>query len=346
MGLPPGRRRQRAIVPSLNVNPLSPEGDASRSNTAVSDVLPIDAHIASTASAVSDTPSQSIAFAPEPFAIGDLQGCCNALERLIEKIDADDRMRIATGAASRPSALWFVGDLVNRGPASAGTLRTLMAMGDRVTAILGNHDMHLLAVAAGVRTQKKSDTIADIIDAPDADAMIDWIRHRPLAHFANGILMVHAGVLPQWSAEQTVALARELERGLRSDDWRGFVGRLFGSDATVWDDNLVGDVRLRTIANALTRLRFCTADGAMEWKANGGLDTALPGYLPWFDAPNRRTADVTVVFGHWAALGLIKRERLYGIDSGCVWGNALSAVRLAAAPEERDVLQVSCSGAR
>jgi len=280
---------------------------------------------------------------PPPIAIGDVQGCCDPLNRLLDIIDRDDAQRIEEGTASGPSPLWFAGDLVNRGPASRATLRRLIGLGSRVTAILGNHDLHLLAVAAGVRNVKKSDTITEILNAPDADELIDWVRHRPLAHAANGMLMVHAGVPPQWDINDTMARAAELEAGLRGSDWRSFIGRLFGGDGTLWQDDLQGDARLRVIANALTRLRFCNAAGMMEWKANGGLDTAQPGFMPWFDVPTRKTADVTVIFGHWAALGLITRERLHGLDSGCIWGNALSAVRLSPAPADRTLFQVSCA---
>jgi len=205
----------------------------------------------------------------------------------------------------------------------------------------------LLAVAAGVRNLKKGDTIGEILDAPDAGDLLDWVRHRPLAHFEHGMLMVHAGVLPQWDVATTLAVAAEIETGLRSDDWRDFLRKLFGSgEGSTWNDALTGDIRSRTITNALTRLRFCNAEGVMEWKANGGLDSALPGFMPWFDVPGRKTQDVTVIFGHWAALGLFTRERLLGLDSGCVWGNALSAVRLTESPADRTLYQVSCANNR
>ncbi len=291
----------------------------------------------------SPTPTAWSRTAP-PIAIGDLQGCCGALDRLLIKIDDADAIRIANGEADARSRLWFAGDLVNRGPASLATLRRLIGLGDRATAILGNHDLHMLAVAAGVRHVKKNDTISEVLAAPDANDLLDWVRHRPMAHFEEGMLMVHAGVLPQWDVATTLSLAGEVEAGLRSDDWRTFIGNLFGSgDGTVWDEKLTGSARIRTISNALTRLRFCNAEGVMEWKSNGGLDTALPGFMPWFDVPGRKTADTTVIFGHWAALGLITRERLHGLDSGCVWGHALSAVRLSPNPAQRDIYQVSCA---
>jgi len=277
-----------------------------------------------------------------PIAIGDLQGCRDALDRLLDQIDADDERRIASSQALSRSPLWFCGDLVNRGHDSLGTLRRLIALGNRATAILGNHDLHLLAVAAGVRTMKRGDTISDILDAPDASALIDWVRHRPLAHFTDGMLLVHAGVPPQWDAATTLSLAAELETGLRSNDWRTFIARIYAGNGNVWHNDLEGDDRLRVIANALTRMRFCNAAGEMEFKANGGLDSALPGYMPWFDVPGRRTADVIVIFGHWAALGLVTKDRLLGLDSGCVWGNSLSGRRLSSDPAKRTLFQVPC----
>ena len=317
------------VSPQNSLNPLERHDDASTPLTALTVFANDQIDASSTA--------------PAPIAIGDIQGCCDPLDRLLDLIDRDDAQRIAEGLATGPSPLWFAGDLVNRGPASRATLRRLINLGSRATAVLGNHDLHLLAVAAGVRNVKKNDTIAEILNAPDAEEMLDWVRHRPLAHAANGMLMVHAGVPPQWDVASTVARAAELEAGLRDADWRRFIGRLFGGDGTVWHDGLEGDARLRVIANALTRLRFCNAQGVMEWKANGGLDTAQPGFMPWFDVPGRKTADVTVIFGHWAALGLITRDRLHGLDSGCVWGNALSAVRLSPVPADRSLFQVSCA---
>ncbi|WP_347556201.1 symmetrical bis(5'-nucleosyl)-tetraphosphatase [Robbsia sp. KACC 23696] len=285
---------------------------------------------------------RSYAVPSVPIAIGDLQGCRDAFDRLLDQIDADDERRIANGETLGRSPLWIAGDLVNRGHDSLGTLRRLIALGDRVISILGNHDLHLLAVAAGVRTMKRGDTIADILGAPDSAALIDWVRHRPMAHFANNMLLVHAGVPPQWDAHTTLRLAGELEAGLRSDDWRTFIARIYAGNGNVWREDLVGDDRLRVIANALTRMRFCNAAGEMEFKANGGLESALPGYMPWFDVPDRSTNDITVIFGHWAALGLITRDRLLGLDSGCVWGHALSARRLTTDPEQRTLFQVPC----
>jgi bis(5'-nucleosyl)-tetraphosphatase (symmetrical) len=268
------------------------------------------------------------------YAIGDLQGCIHEAQVLLNRIAED---------AGGPAAIVFVGDLVNRGPASLDALRRVAALcdasGGRIEALLGNHDLHLLAVACGAQQASKSDTLDEILAAPDRDALIDWLRRRPLALFTQGHLLVHAGVLPAWSAEQTIALAGEVEAVLRGPGWAGFLATMYGNLPDRWDDSLEGTERLRCIVNALTRMRYCTPDGAMVFgqKESAG---APPGsnLLPWFELPGRRSADVTVVFGHWSALGLLLTDKVIGLDSGCVWGGKLSAVRL----EDRELLQVDC----
>jgi bis(5'-nucleosyl)-tetraphosphatase (symmetrical) len=266
-----------------------------------------------------------------PFAFGDLQGCHEPFQRLLHQLPAGP-----------DTPLWFAGDLINRGPDSLATLRAVAALGSRATAVLGNHDLHLLAVSAGVRRSKPGDTLSEILAAPDAPELLDWLRHRPLAHYADGMLLVHAGVLPQWDVALTLELADELARTLRAPDWAQTLAALFGNEPRQWSPDLKRMDRMRLAMNALTRIRFCSADGTMDFTANGGPDSAPPGYTPWFDAAERRTADSTVVFGHWAALGLLLREDVIGLDSGCVWGNRLSAVRLAANASERTVIQVEC----
>ncbi|CAN0641942.1 symmetrical bis(5'-nucleosyl)-tetraphosphatase [Burkholderia cepacia] len=270
-----------------------------------------------------------------PIAIGDIQGCHSALQSLLDKLSPP---------ADTP--LWIAGDVVNRGPGSLAALRAVADLGPRATVVLGNHDLHLLAVSAGLRTERPGDTIGEILDAPDADALLDWVRHRPFVHAENGMLLVHAGVLPQWDTTLVLELADELQRALRAPDWRDTLQQLYGNEPNQWSPNLKKRDRMRVAFNAFTRVRFCTPDGAMEFKANGGLDSAPPGYLPWFDVPGRRTEDVTVVFGHWAALGLMLRENVVALDSGCVWGNQLSAVRLTADPAQRTVTQVQCEACR
>lgn len=270
---------------------------------------------------------------PVPFAFGDLQGCHEPFMRLLGQLPA---------GADTP--LWFAGDLINRGPDSLATLREVAGFGSRATVVLGNHDLHLLAVSAGVRRTKTGDTLSDILAAPDAPELLDWLRNRPLAHFEHGMLLVHAGVLPQWDAALTLELADELQRALRGPNWADTLADLYGNEPSAWSPNLKRKERLRVAFNALTRIRFCSADGQMDFAANGGPGTAPPGYVPWFDVPGRQTANVTVVFGHWAALGLMMRDNVIGLDSGCVWGNRLSAVRLAANPAERTLVQVDCGG--
>jgi bis(5'-nucleosyl)-tetraphosphatase (symmetrical) len=268
------------------------------------------------------------------YLIGDVQGCDGPFTQLLSKIDF---------SPSRDT-LWLLGDLVNRGPDNVAVLRRLMAYGTSARCLLGNHDLHLLAVALGVRKAHRSDTIADILSAPDRDAMLDWLRLQPLAMLETleglDFLMIHAGVLPQWSAAQTKALADELHKALAEppswQDLEDFMRHLFGNEPFAWRDDLQGDDRLRVIVNALTRLRFCTPEGVMEFTAKEGLDTAPSGYIPWFETPNHKALkpSVTVAFGHWSTLGLndpqglFHRPGLYCMDTGCVWGQTLSALRI------------------
>ena len=252
------------------------------------------------------------------YLIGDLQGCDAPLARLLARI----------GFSPSRDTLYVLGDLVNRGPASAAVLRRLMGYGDAARCLLGNHDLSLLAVAHGHRAPHRNDTMDDILAAPDRDAMLEWLRHRALALHAHGILMVHGGVLPQWDLAQVLALATEVEAALRGPDLTGFLAHMWGNQPDRWDDALAGRDRLRIIVNALTRLRFCTPAGVMEFKASGRPDQAPPGMLPWFDVPGRRTRDVCIAFGHWSTLGYLRRPDLIALDTGCVWGGCLSALRL------------------
>ncbi len=313
------------------------------------------------------------------YVIGDLQGCHSRLQALLAKIDAAESARVAGAnpvivagqAGEKPTVpadgnvqYIFVGDLVNRGPQSLETLRLLQSMGNQVRTVLGNHDLHLLAAAHGIRKPGRLDTLDPILQAPDRDLLLDWLRHRPLALLHAGHLVVHAGVLPQWSAAQTLDLAAEVEHALQGPHWIDFLRNMYGNHPARWDDGLTGHDRLRCIVNALTRMRRCTSDGTMlldektsrpaatvtepvtesvtraataSEGASDGMPSALP-FLPWFDVPDRRTADTTVVFGHWSALGLQMRPNLIGVDTGCLWGGALTAVRL----EDRALFQVAC----
>ncbi|RZL35728.1 MAG: symmetrical bis(5'-nucleosyl)-tetraphosphatase [Rubrivivax sp.] len=268
------------------------------------------------------------------YLIGDLQGCCDAFERLLARIDF---------SPSR-DCLWLLGDLVNRGPSSLATLRRLQALGGSATCLLGNHDLHLLAVAHGVRPAHRHDTLDAILQAPDRDALLGWLRHQRLALFDAGWLMVHAGVVPQWSREATLSLAAEVEDVLRSADLHDFLQEMYGNEPTRWNPALTGTARLRFTVNALTRLRFCTADGTMDFKAKEGADKAPDGLMPWFDVPGRATADVPIAFGHWSTLGLLDRPHLLGLDTGCIWGGRLTAARIDGTG--REIIQVECEQAQ
>ena len=268
------------------------------------------------------------------YAIGDLQGCAHEAQLLLDQIHAD-----AQGDAS----ILFVGDLINRGPDSLAALRQVRALqeasGGRVEALLGNHDLHLLAVAAGAQAVSPSDTLDPILAAPDRDELIAWLRQRPLALMSGRCLLVHAGVLPQWTADKVMALAAEVQAALRGAGWRDFLGQMYGNTPDRWDESLTGFARLRCIVNALTRMRLCTPGGVMDFKQKeSAAAPAGSGLVPWFDLEGRQTRDVTVVFGHWSALGLLMRDDVIGLDSGCVWGGKLTAVRL----DDRRLLQVDC----
>jgi bis(5'-nucleosyl)-tetraphosphatase (symmetrical) len=264
------------------------------------------------------------------YLIGDVQGCCGALERLLDKI----------GFSPSRDHIYLLGDLVNRGPESLRTLRKLRDLGDTATCLLGNHDLNLLAVAQGVRTLHKGDTIAEILDAPDRDELLNWVRHQRMAVFAHGWLMVHAGVVPQWDTAQTLSLAAEVEQLLRSESLERFLPTMYGDEPMRWSDSLAAEARLRFIINALTRMRFVSSDGTLDLVTKEGAGSAPAGFYPWFDAPGRRTRDTPIAFGHWASLGLIDRADLLALDTGCVWGRSLTAARIDGASHE--IIQVDC----
>jgi bis(5'-nucleosyl)-tetraphosphatase (symmetrical) len=263
------------------------------------------------------------------YAIGDVQGCYDALRTLLDDIRFD------------PAAdtLWFVGDLVNRGPQSLETLRFVKSLGASAVTVLGNHDLHLLVVAAGYYQPHRGDTLDDIIKAPDRDELLDWLRRQKLLHVDRDYAMVHAGLLPQWSIEDATRLAREFEDVLQGPDHLELLRTLYGNQPDTWDDALTGYDRLRIIVNAMTRLRLCDIHGRMNFSHKESLADAPPGYLPWFDVPGRASAGTPIVCGHWAALGVVLRADLIGLDSGCVWGRALSALRLG----DRHLFQCDCS---
>jgi len=257
--------------------------------------------------------------------VGDIQGCFELLLDLLRQAATDE-------------PLIFVGDIVNRGPRSLAALRFVKSLGDRATALLGNHDLHLLAVAAGIRPMHTDDTLQEVLDAPDRDELLDWLRARPLAHAEGGALFVHAGVLPQWTVAQTVALAEEVQARLRANDYRNVLAAMYGNRPARWDESLTGADRTRCVINALTRLRFVDRSGAMDLKVKEGAGAAPPGYMPWFDHPQRATRGIPVIFGHWSTLGLMVRDDAICLDTGCVWGGRLTAMRW----PDRSLIQVQC----
>lgn len=259
------------------------------------------------------------------YAIGDVQGCFEELTALLSKI-----------RFGRSDRLWFVGDLVNRGPKSLDVLRFARDLGDRAVTVLGNHDLHLIAQHEGVERARADDTFADVLAAPDRAELVDWLRRRPLMHVEGAWALVHAGLLPQWSVAKAVALAAEVQAALAAPDYRQFLERMYGSKPDEWRDDLRGWDRLRIIVNAMTRMRFCTPAGRMDFRAKG--TQAPAGYLPWYET--RRQEQCLIAVGHWSALGLKLTPQVALLDSGCVWGGALSALRL----EDRAVTQVKCRG--
>jgi len=267
------------------------------------------------------------------WAIGDVQGCAGALRALL-----------AHPALQGPDQeLWFAGDLVNRGPDSLGALRLIRGLGARARCVLGNHDLHLLAVAAGVRKRSKSDTLDDILQASDSTELLDWLRSLPLMIRGHGHVMVHAGILPVWTLEKAGALAGEIETALKGPGWREAMNDLYGEKPLLWDDALQGADRMRVIVNAFTRMRVCHAeDGRMEFHYKGELPDAPAGLVPWFELPARRDPHVPVIFGHWSALGLNIRPDTICLDTGCVWGRQLTAMRL----RDHELVQLECGECR
>lgn len=268
------------------------------------------------------------------YAIGDLQGCDQELRALLKLLKfSADRDR-----------LWFVGDLVNRGPGSLETLRLVRSLGDNAVVVLGNHDLHLLAVACGCRPARRSDTLDEILQAPDRNILLEWLATRPLAHFEAGDLLVHAGVVPQWTVETTLTLAREVELALR-DDPRHLFDHMYGDEPDLWSADFEGPDRLRFAINVLTRMRVCTKEGRINLRLKGKPPPAGSSWLPWFDVESRRTRGTRVVFGHWSALGLVMRDDVIGLDSGCVWGGTLTAIDLdAKGSGGPSPIAVSCAG--
>ena len=276
------------------------------------------------------------------YCIGDLQGCNAPFQQLLRKIDF---------SPSRDT-LYLLGDLVNRGPDSLALLRSLVALGDAAHCLLGNHDLHLLALGQGIRPPGRRDSLKNVLQAPDRPVLLDWLRHRSMALHCHGWLMVHAGVLPQWSITETMTLAAEVEQVLRGPNMNPFLTAMYGNLPAQWDDGLQGFDRLRVIVNALTRLRFCTAQGEMEFSSSEAASGAPQGYQPWFEVTGRATEGTPIAFGHWSTLliGSNRKPQLQrntlALDTGCVWGGCLTAARLGMQPGEFELISVACEAAQ
>jgi len=254
------------------------------------------------------------------YAIGDIQGCYERLRRLL------DSLRFDPGR----DRLWLVGDLVNRGPDSLATLRFVKELGDRALTVLGNHDLHLLALAAGNSRRAKENTLAPVLRASDRDELLHWLRHRPLMHFDahKHFALIHAGLPPQWDLRNALSCAREVETVLQGPDYPNYLDAMYGNEPARWSDTLSGMERLRFITNCFTRLRYCAADGTLALKEKAAPGSQTPGYLPWFAVPNRATKDILIVFGHWSTLGYAAEHNTWALDTGCVWKGRLTAIRV------------------
>ncbi len=252
------------------------------------------------------------------YAIGDIQGCYDPLLKLLEKIHFD------------PSAdqLWFAGDLVNRGPKSLETLRFIKSLGKSAVCVLGNHDLHLLATALKQRKLKPKDSLAAILAAPDRDELLEWLRHRPLMHSDRGFHLLHAGLAPQWDIHTAQKLARQAEKVFRSDRYAEFFHHMYGDKPDIWSKTLNSMEQTRFVVNCFTRMRFCDAAGRLDFKYNGPPGSQPQHLLPWFSIPERKSRDSTLIFGHWSALGYYHGHNCYAIDTGCLWGGQLTALKL------------------
>lgn len=253
------------------------------------------------------------------YVVGDLQGCLSPLKDLLAQVSFNPKHDV----------LWCTGDLINRGPESLEALRFVYHLGDACLAVLGNHDLHLLAVAHGFASCKKGDTLDDILAANDRDELLEWLRHRPLLHHQQGYTLVHAGIAPMWSLEQAQSYANEVESVLQSDKFECFLANMYGNEPNLWQDDLQGYERLRLITNYFTRMRFCHQNGALDFACKKGLEQNNPNLIPWFNIANRPMQNQTIIFGHWAALQANSgNDNAIALDSGCIWGNCMTLLRL------------------
>lgn len=262
------------------------------------------------------------------WAIGDVQGCNNSLHQLLNHPDI---------AKDKNSKFWFCGDLVNRGPDSAGVLDTVMDLGEKAITVLGNHDLHLLGMVAGLRKLGRLDTLDNILESPKLNEYVDWLRFQPLAYAQDGYLLVHAGVHPNWTAQQTMDLAQKVQLRLQGNDWKDQIKNMYGNTPAMWSNDLSPDEEFRVTVNVLTRMRMLNADGSLDFD-HKGVPVTSATFMPWFEFSNHKAADHTLVFGHWSALGLYLKPNLIGLDTGCIWGQQLTAVRL----NDRKTVQINC----
>ncbi|MCW8854846.1 MAG: symmetrical bis(5'-nucleosyl)-tetraphosphatase [Gammaproteobacteria bacterium] len=254
------------------------------------------------------------------YAIGDIQGCYLQLQQLLDKLNFDHAN----------DKLWFAGDIVNRGPDSLETLRFIKSLGENAITVLGNHDLHLLAVANGRGKQGKKDTIKDVLSAPDRDELLDWLLQRPLIHYDTelDICLVHAGIYPYWTIEQSLNYASEVEDMLRSNKHHEYFHHMYGDKPPKWSEHLKGWDRLRFITNVFTRMRYCMEDGHLALKDKSAPGSQGEGHIPWFQHSQRNTGNTAIIFGHWSTLQSTDVENLYPLDTGCLWGGKLTALRI------------------
>ncbi|TRW95555.1 symmetrical bis(5'-nucleosyl)-tetraphosphatase [Candidatus Methylobacter oryzae] len=267
------------------------------------------------------------------YAIGDIQGCFDELLRLLDTVSFN----------AQSDQLWFAGDLVNRGPKSLETLRFVKSLGDSAVTVLGNHDLHLLAASCVPKIANKKDSLLPILEAPDRDELIHWLRHRPLFHSNDDFCLLHAGLPPQWDLKKTQKMASLVEQVLRSDDYQSFLNQMYGNKPNLWSSSLKGVDRLRFIVNCFTRMRYCDLKGQLDFIHNGPPGSQPKNLMPWFEVPKRKSANMRIIFGHWSSLGYYEGANCYAIDTGCLWGGQLTALKLG---EQMQRFSIDCPEAK
>lgn len=252
------------------------------------------------------------------YAIGDIQGCFEDLLRLLDMIEFEPKT----------DQLWFAGDLVNRGPNSLKTLRFVKSLGSSAVSVLGNHDLHLLAIASKHRKLRKKDSLDQVLEAPDCDELLYWLRHRPLFHYNDDFSLLHAGLPPQWGFSKTKKMAKKAEKVLQGHDYISFLNEMYGDKPNIWSPKLKGMSKIRFIVNCFTRIRYCDVKGRLDFKYKGAIGSQPNNLIPWFNVPERKSINMQIIFGHWSALGYFHGQNCYGIDTGCIWGGQLTAIKL------------------